>query len=74
MLLRHSRVLREVSIDESSNREETSRDRELADSSPDPEASCLRREAARILSAAMYKLKPPVRTVIELREYLHGRR
>ena len=68
MLLRRGRVLREVSIDESSNREETSRDLELSDSSPDPEASCLRREAARILSAAMHKLTPPVRTVIELRE------
>ena len=68
MLLRRGRVLREVSIDESSNRPETSRDLELSDSSPDPEASCLRREAARILSAAMHKLTPPVRTVIELRE------
>jgi len=64
MLLRRGRVLREVSIDESSNRPETSRDLELSDSSPDPEASCLRREAARILSAAMHKLTPPVRTVI----------
>jgi RNA polymerase sigma-70 factor, ECF subfamily len=68
MLLRRGRVLREVSIDESSNRPETSRDLELSDSSPDPEASCLRREAARILSAAMHKLTPPLRTVIELRE------
>jgi RNA polymerase sigma-70 factor, ECF subfamily len=68
MLLRRGRLLREVSIDESSNREETSRDLELSDSSPNPEASCLRREAARILSAAMHKLKPPVRTVVELRE------
>ena len=68
MLLRRGRVLREVSIDESSNRPETSRDLELSDSSPDPEASCLRREAARILLAAMHKLTPPVRTVIELRE------
>jgi len=68
MLLRRGRMLREVSIDESSNREETSRDLELSDLSPDPEASCLRREAARILSAAMHKLTPPVRTVIELRE------
>jgi RNA polymerase sigma-70 factor (ECF subfamily) len=48
MLLRRGRMLREVSIDESSNREETSRDLELSDLSPDPEASCLRREAARI--------------------------
>ena len=68
MLLRRGRMLREVSIDESSNREETSRDLELSDLSPDPEASCLRREAARILSAAMHKLTPRVRTVIELRE------
>jgi RNA polymerase sigma-70 factor (ECF subfamily) len=68
MLLRRGRMLREVSIDEASNREETSRDLELSDLSPDPEASCLRREAARILSAAMHKLTPPVRTVIELRE------
>jgi RNA polymerase sigma-70 factor (ECF subfamily) len=57
MLLRRGRMLREVSIDESSNRE-TSRDLELSDLSPDPEASCLRREAARILSAAMHKLTP----------------
>lgn len=68
MLLRRGRLLREVSIDESSNREETSRDLELSDSSTNPEASCLRQEAARILSAAMHKLKPPVRTAVELRE------
>jgi RNA polymerase sigma-70 factor, ECF subfamily len=68
MLLRRGCGLREVSIDESSNGEQTSGDLELSDSSPDPEASCLRREAAGILSAAMHKLTPPVRTVIELRE------
>jgi len=67
MLLRRGCGLREVSIDESSNGEQTSGDLELSDSSPDPEASCLRREAAGILSAAMHKLTPPVRTVIELR-------
>ena len=72
MLLRRGRMLHEVSIDESSNREETSRDLELSDLSPDPEASCLRREAARILSAAMHKLTPRVRTVIELRELGEG--
>ena len=68
MLLRRGRALREVSIDKSSNTEETSCDLELSDLSPDPEATCLRREAAQILLAAMDKLTPPVRKAVELRE------
>lgn len=68
MLLRRGRALREVSIDESSNTEETSCDPEVPDSRFDPEATCLRREAAQILLAAMHKLTPPVRTAVELRE------
>ncbi len=68
MLLRRGRALREVSIEEPSNTKEASGDLEVSDSSPDPEATCLQREAAQILSAAMHKLTPPVRTAVELRE------
>ena len=68
MLLRRGRARREVSIDESSNTEETSCDPEVPDSRFDPEAACLRREAAQILLAAMHKLAPLVRKAVELRE------
>ena len=68
MLLRRGRALREIPINDSSNPEESSHDLDISDSSPDPEACCLQQEAARVLSAAMHKLTPPVRTVIELRE------
>jgi RNA polymerase sigma-70 factor, ECF subfamily len=68
MLLRRSRWLREVSIDDSNANEETATALEIPDSSPDPEASYSRREWARILSSAMNELPPGTRKAIQLRE------
>jgi RNA polymerase sigma factor (sigma-70 family) len=68
MLLRKGRAAREVSIDETCSEEGASRDLEIPDSCPDPEANYLRREAVGILSAAMAQLRPGMRAAIELRE------
>jgi RNA polymerase sigma factor (sigma-70 family) len=68
MLLRSRRGLREVLIDDSSGDEEAKPALELADASPDPEASYLQRENAQLLSAAMRQLRPGMRKAIELRE------
>ena len=68
MLLRSRRGLREVLIDDSSGDEEATPALELADASPDPEASYLQREEAQILSAAIQQLRPRMRKAIELRE------
>jgi RNA polymerase sigma-70 factor, ECF subfamily len=68
MLLRSRRGLREVLIDDSSGDEEARPALELADASPDPEASYLQRENTQILSAAMRRLRPGMRKAIELRE------
>ena len=68
MLLRRVRGRREISIDEERfERKEAARP-EIPDSGPDPEATYLQGEAARILSAAVDKLSPGLRKVIELRE------
>ena len=68
MLLRRGRAVREVPIHEGHDEEETSRDREIGDSSLDPEVRYLQREAARILSSAMAQLGPGMRVAMELRE------
>jgi RNA polymerase sigma-70 factor (ECF subfamily) len=68
MLLRHGRALREVSVDDHSEGEENAASLEMPDSSPDPEASYLRRERAQILSETLGNLRPGVRKAIELRE------
>jgi RNA polymerase sigma-70 factor (ECF subfamily) len=68
MLLRKSRGLREVSIDDISGDEETSLRLEIPDSRPGPESAFLLDERKRILSAAMNKLTPRTRRTIELRE------
>jgi RNA polymerase sigma factor (sigma-70 family) len=67
MLLRSRRGQHEVPIDDSSSHEATPA-LELADASPDPEASYLQTEKTQILSAAMRKLRPGARKAIELRE------
>ena len=51
--LRKRRALRELPIDDSSNNEGTTAAFQTADASPDPEASYLQGERARILSAAV---------------------
>jgi RNA polymerase sigma factor (sigma-70 family) len=67
MLLRSRRGQHEVPIDDSSSQEATPA-LELADASPDPEASYLHTEKTQILSAALRKLRPGARKAIELRE------
>ena len=68
MLLRHGRALREVSVDDHIEAEGNAASFEISDSSPDPEASYLRRERAQILSETLGNLRPGMRTAIELRE------
>lgn len=68
MLLRRRYALSEVSINDSSNHDETSQGLEVVDASPDPEATCLRREEARILSAAIEQLRPGIQRTIQLRD------
>jgi RNA polymerase sigma factor (sigma-70 family) len=69
MLLRSRRGLREVLIGDSSGDEEATPALEVADATPDPEATYLQREKAQILSAAMRQLRPGMRRAIELREF-----
>jgi RNA polymerase sigma-70 factor (ECF subfamily) len=68
MLLRRGRALREVSVDDHSEAEGNAASLEMPDSSPDPEASYLRRERAQILSETLGNLRPGMRKAIELRE------
>jgi RNA polymerase sigma-70 factor (ECF subfamily) len=68
MLLRRGRAMREVSIDDTISDEVTAPALEIPDASPDPEAKYLQREGVRILSMAIRRLTPGMRTVIELRE------
>jgi RNA polymerase sigma-70 factor (ECF subfamily) len=68
MWLRRARGLREVSTDDLSANEETTRGLEIPDSRADPESVFLQDERSRILSAAMDELSPRTRTAIELRE------
>jgi RNA polymerase sigma-70 factor, ECF subfamily len=68
MLLRHGRALREVSVDGHSEAEGNAASLEMFDSSPDPEASYLRRERVQILSETLGNLQPGMRKAIELRD------
>ncbi len=68
MFLRRGRGLREVSIDDLSGKEENALRLEIPDSRAGPESAYLQDERNRILSAAMNKLTPGIRTAIELRE------
>src|SRR5580704_17666285 len=69
MLLCRGRRHREVSIDEDTlDSQRAASPLEIPDSNPNPETSCLQREEARILSAAMGKLRPGLRKAIELRD------
>jgi RNA polymerase sigma-70 factor (ECF subfamily) len=68
MLLRHGRALREVLVDDHSEAEGNAASLEMPDSSPDPEASYLRRERAQILSETLGNLRPGMRKAIELRD------
>ena len=68
MFLRRVRVLREIPIDDSSGDEGTERQAEPADAALDPEAAFLLQERAQILTAALGRLKPGTRKVLELLE------
>ena len=69
MLLRRGRRHRELSIDEDTlDPQGAASLLEIPDSNPNPEASYLQREEARILSKAMDKLRPGLRKAIELRD------
>jgi RNA polymerase sigma-70 factor, ECF subfamily len=68
MFLRRARALSEVSFDDLNCDGETGPHFNMADASPDPEATCIQREEARILSIAIRRLTPRMRRVLELRE------
>jgi len=68
MSLRRRRALHEVPADDSSGDNGTTPGLDLADESPDPEATYLQKEGARILSAAIRHLRPGMRRAVELRE------
>jgi RNA polymerase sigma-70 factor (ECF subfamily) len=68
MLLRRGRGHREVSINDLSGNEEAALALEMPDSRAGPESAFLQGERNRILSEAMDKLTPGMRTAIELRE------
>ena len=68
MLLRRSRGLREVLIDDLDDGEETGIAVELPDSNPDPEATYSQRERAEMLSSAVNELSPGIRKAIRLRD------
>src|SRR6202007_1002964 len=68
MSLRRRRALHEVPADDSSGDNGTTPGLDLADASPDPEATYLQKEEARIVSAAIKHLRPGMRRAVELRE------
>ena len=68
MCLRKARAQREISFDDLSYDGGTAPHFEVPDASPDPEATYLQQEEARMLSAAIARLTPRLRTVLELKE------
>ena len=68
ILLRKRRALRELPLDDCSSDEKTTPILQIADARPDPEASYLQGERARILSATVGKLSPGMQRAIELQE------
>jgi len=68
MWLRKARAQREVHLDDWITEEGAGLHFEVADASPDPEATCLQREEMRALSMAIKQLRPSLRVVLELRE------
>ena len=68
MSLRRRRALHEVPADDSNGDHGTTLGSDLTDASPDPEATYLQKEEARIVSAAIRHLRPGMRRAVELRE------
>jgi len=68
MCLRRARALREVSTDDFNGDEGIPPHFDVADASPDPEAYYMQGEEARILSIAIRRLTPRMRSVLVLKE------
>jgi RNA polymerase sigma-70 factor (ECF subfamily) len=68
MFLRRVGAVREVSINNMGEAEGSTPGLEMPDPSQDPEAICLQRERARLLSSAMETLTPRMREALEVRE------
>jgi RNA polymerase sigma factor (sigma-70 family) len=68
MSLRRRRALHEVPTDDWSGDHGTTPGPDLADASPDPEATYLQKEEARIVSAVIRHLRPGMRRAVVLRE------
>lgn len=68
MWLRKARGIHEVPLNDAINDDEAGREFDVADASPDPEASYLQREKTRALSMAIERLTPSTRIVVELKE------
>jgi RNA polymerase sigma-70 factor (ECF subfamily) len=68
MKLRKKKRLRDVSLDEFPDTEESSSRMEVEDQGPNPEQLYAQKERQRILSKAMNGLTPAVRKAIELRD------
>ena len=66
--LRKKRGVREISMDEPSNTEETRPQLELPDRAPDPEENYHRRERREIVDAAVGRLRPRSRKVVEVHQ------
>lgn len=66
--LRKKRGVREISMDEPSNTEETRPQLELPDRAPDPEENYRHRERREIVSAAVGRLRPRSRKVVEVHQ------
>lgn len=68
MRLRKIRGLRELSIEDLAGNRETGLTPEIPTSDPNPETTYLQREREQLLSNAISKLTPNLRTAVELRE------
>src|SRR6201993_4359547 len=68
MSLRRRRTLQNLPAHDSNGSHGTRPGPDLADASPDPEATYLQKEEARIVSAAIRHLRPGMRRAVELRE------
>jgi len=68
MWLRKARALCEVPLNHSVNDEGARPAVDVADATPDPEATYLRQEETRTLSMAIERLAPSIRIVLELKE------
>jgi RNA polymerase sigma-70 factor (ECF subfamily) len=66
--LRKKRGVREISMDEPASESQTLPHLELPDRAPDPEENCHRRERREIVDAAVGRLRPRNRKVVEVHQ------